>query len=75
MARAAGEDSQRASVEKGRGCRASVREKTGRGGIRRRRPPAMKYARTRAVAQSQGRRAGEEVMATARASRRSPAGC
>eukprot|EP00965_Chrysotila_dentata_P026988 895745-Pleurochrysis_carterae.AAC.2 len=72
---AAGEDSQRASAETGRGLRASVRENNGRGGIRRRHTPAMKYARTRAAAQSQGRRAGEDVTAMARASRRSPAGC
>eukprot|EP00965_Chrysotila_dentata_P151527 5008119-Pleurochrysis_carterae.AAC.2 len=74
-ARAAGEDSKRASVAIGRGLRASVRDKTGRGGICRSRPPAMKYARTSAAAQSQGRRTGEDVAATASASRRSWVGC
>eukprot|EP00965_Chrysotila_dentata_P244523 6206027-Pleurochrysis_carterae.AAC.5 len=38
-ARAAGDDSRRASVAMGRGLRASVRVKTGGAGTRRRRPP------------------------------------
>eukprot|EP00965_Chrysotila_dentata_P124819 4126602-Pleurochrysis_carterae.AAC.2 len=47
----------------------------GRGGLSAATPSAMKYARTSTAAQSQGRRNGDEVTATASASDRSRVEC
>eukprot|EP00965_Chrysotila_dentata_P000134 4558-Pleurochrysis_carterae.AAC.1 len=46
---------------------APVAANRGGGGSCKSRPPAMKYARTRQRPHAQGRRSGDEVMATARA--------